>query len=595
MKIQYYPQAVYVYPQNNFGNNVTPQAYYAYPETNNYYPNNYSPYPYPVISPVYNNPAPPTLSITPDTVSIAQPPSPIKNAESLIPSKQKNNLDSSGNQSRKSNLAYTDVVKMLEDNQLQSAQIVWNPDKPTELPVAKLVTKSQEILEAKLPSNVSSFVEQLNKHQVRYQFDEKRKSLGQKSSHFLAQVMKDSILPTLILGIGGLAGVGVWRYLIKPMQENDKVEQAIARSVKSFDGIEHKVDDILDQYPDDVQHSVKRFITGDKDFLLFLGPPGTGKSHLMEAIGKVVSNNPNSITLFANVKNDQDNSIRDLLLQIYSGDKVTTQKALHKLNKIAGHPVHEVVLMANEIEQFNDEINKVIVDGIGNPTSPIRLRILSTGNDLPALSPAANNRIQGGIAYVDYAQTDKAAILMARHLNKTYPGIHTSTLKHGLEELLREFPGHSTRTLVEDILKPLTEKQSPELKNPKTMVQAIKTRLEQHKLNDTEIAYLMRQVVNARLLAGEPIANAKNNAAPSKISPEGVALLNRKMLPVAQKLAHNLGIELLMNGKTLKKMIEGALEQHITSTGFLPCKSTEYQSALEHIKAILEQGHLTHL
>lgn len=604
MQIQYYPQAVYYYPQQTFGNvsvSTTAQYYPQYAqEYGNYYPQSYYPY-----SPTLNqismpSQQPPTLSITPDTVSISQPPSPITrdlNSQKTerLPLTEKPIIETKLTDTGKRKTPYTDAVKMIENGQLQSVQIEWNPEKPTALPEAKLITKNQQIIETKLPSNIKPFIEALNSHQVRYQFEEKHRTLGQKSSHFLGQVMKDSILPTVILGIGGLAGFGVWRYLIKPLQESDKVEQAIARSVKSFDGIDHKVEDVLDQYPADVQHSVQRFVKGDKDFLLFLGPPGTGKSHLMEAVGKAVSSNPNSITLFANVKNDQDNSIRDLLLQIYSGDKVTTKKAIQMLSKIAGHPVQEVILMANEIEQFNDEINKVIVDGIGNPSSPIRLRILSTGNDLPALSPAANNRIQGGIAYVDYADNAKAAKLMARHLDKIYPGINTTELNTGLQKLLLEYPGHSTRTLVEDILKPLTEKQHPELSQPTAMLSAIGSRLQQHKLNDTEIAYLMRQVINNRLLSPAEKLDSGNKKAPtSKVSPEGVALLNRKMLPVAQKLAHNLGIELLMNGKELKKMIESALEQHISSAGFLPSKSSEYQSALEHIKSILEQGHLAH-
>lgn len=579
--------------QSSQGDQFTPYQinYYA-----PYYPNANWPTPaesYPSITGNNNNNlASPTPLFNLPNSTVATQPLQITNSPLQKPFNEEPPTETTSNKKqKKTSKSYSEAIDLAKQGLLKHVEIETRPDKLADLPLAKLITKDDQSIETTLPVQYQPFLEQLDTQKTSYAFSEFKPSIVQRSKNFLEQVMKDSIAPTVILGVTGLVGLGVWQYIIKPLQQKAPVENALKNAIKNFDEVKHTVDDQLQYYDAPVKDAVNKFRNHQKDFLLFLGPPGTGKSHLMEALGKEVSKQKGTVALFANVEagdTEQDSrSVRDLLTQIFSGNKETTEKALGILNKIAGTKVKELIVMANEFEQFSDVMNKVIVNGMGNPTAPIKLRILATGNELPGLDAAANNRIQGGITYVDYTTPDRMTSLIQSVLSKTYPQVATPASKKQLQQLLTQYPGYSTRTIIEDIIKPMKEEASKQpVSNP---IKAFEKRLINQKLNDSEIAGLLRQLINERLQLEE-----KNNPQGSIFSKEGVMLLNRKMMREAQRSTQNLGVELLMNGKQLKTLMGSIIDQLPQQNGLVPIHipprtTSEYIQVLEAVKNDLNQ------
>ena len=130
------------------------------------------------------------------------------------------------------------------------------------------------------------------------------------------------------------------------------------------------------------------------------------------------------------------------------------------------------------------------------------------------------------------------------------------------------------------------EAQFQPISNP---IVGFERRIMNQKLNDSEIAGLLRQLINDRLNQEQ-----KENEGKVGFSKEGVQLLNRKMMREAQRATQNLGVELLMNGKELKslmgRMIDQLPEQEgITKIHVPPRTTSEYIQVLEAVKNDLNQ------
>jgi hypothetical protein len=381
----------------------------------------------------------------------------------------------------------------------------------------------------------------------------------------------------------------------KALMADKNVTNALKPALKDFKDIDYGIDEQLPVYSKDVQDVTQKFLSGEKDFLMLLGPPGTGKTRLLEAVGKAAAKDPGTVTLFANVGEDGISkeataSVRDLLSQIYSGDKLAQKKAIQSLEKLSGHPVKQLVVMANEFEQFSEIMSNIIVNGMGNPSSPLRLRIITTSNRLPGLGEAANSRIQGGITVVDLTPPDKMSVIVKEQLSKEFECLKAPEAQKAIEHILTCNPGYSTRTIADDILGPLKrDRNLPTNASLKQVLSAFESRLEKQTLNDTELAGLIRNEINTQLATqqGQTFDIPQSNL-------RGIELLNQRMIPIAQKATTDLGILLQANGNKAQQLIKQAFGEYLnsknTAGATMPNDFKAYEQAINGIKTILTLG-----
>jgi energy-coupling factor transporter ATP-binding protein EcfA2 len=145
---------------------------------------------------------------------------------------------------------------------------------------------------------------------------------------------------------------------------------------------------LLPLYPSPVQRAVNQFIHNPaQPALMLMGPPGTGKSRLLNAIAQ-------QLPRHTHLRLSGEPQVREWLTQAYRGDAMARQWVRRVL------PNQPLLLSSNEWDLVEAELEPLLLAAMGNPPQGLPpVRLLATSNNFSGLSAQALNRL-GAQAWV---------------------------------------------------------------------------------------------------------------------------------------------------------------------------------------------------
>lgn len=550
----------------------TTQAQYNMPQGSSYFGNTWR-YPAPSFSPATGYPAAQSLQAEPVD---AYQPSVAKHlsqnseepvvSEKKAPAKPHHVLPLQLVRQGQS-ISYSQALHLIDNKQVKFVTIEKDPKSLTALPTAKLILENNKWVRATLPNQLKYFAEALEKQDILYSYSAYQPSTSEKASSLISETFKETMVPLLIFGLTmGLGWLG-FRHVFRPMMEKGPIEDALRRSIKTFDEVQTTPDQVLQYYEPKVQELVNDFRRGHKNYLIAQGPPGTGKTFLLKSIARERIKSGNAVALDPGF----DGRVRNLLYRIYGGDEVESKHAIQSLQKMHGKPFDEIILLVNEMEHL-PELNQIIVKAVDNEAKKAgfpTLRLLATSNKLPAFDGAVKSRVTEGIMFIDHAPPETLTEIILEQFQKRIPGFQADSARQTLTEILATNEGYSTRSLSKVVDAVIDEVNSAH-KTHKNLdpLTTFQLKLFDRPLDDGEIAGLIRKVINDRLRRDQRVW----------LSPtaKGIDRLNRQVMTKVETFTDDLGVELAMNGKEVKSILEDELSGLVKEMGGISTETNDY-------------------
>ncbi len=451
---------------------------------------------------------------------------------------------------------YSTALALVQSGQVKRAEVNRDPNSFTAIPTGDLFLNNGRVLSTVLPNDTQEFRRSLDQAQIPYAIDIVKPKGLQMVVGVLKGALQELLLPTLLLSATGLSGY--WAYNQFQKQNAQKgVHNTLAQAVKRFDNFNYDVSKIIHLYDEPTQRTVNDFVNGRINVLLAKGPPGTGKSHLLNSVGKTLSASiagtlasKGQDVLFLNL--NVSDSVIELLENIYSGDQDKSAKALATFKKLnGGKPIRQIIVYADEIENMQNQITELFNKGLGNPegTSNLpTLRVIATCNEWPAFGLANKSRINAGKMLVLHAPPSTLASIFMEKFQRVFPGVDISKHREPILNVFKQYPGYSTRNVSEVIFKKAVAQYQAQPANKRSPAQALEEALKNTYLDDSEISGLIVSTLTEFIMNGL-----------TPLLPNSGEALKLRMADEADRASIGLDDILPLNGKDYKKLIVQAL------------------------------------
>ena len=468
-------------------------------------------------------------------------------------------------------LAFSQVLTLLEEDKVQNVSILENPDPWSGLPSARLRLNNGRTFKVDLPRHTDKLQELLNTKAVPYNFEEKKLEGAERISTAANNILKESLVPILLFGLTSLLGAGVFRYGNRFIEKN-RIQAVLQEAVKKYETADKSPSKLLELYPQSVQRVANRFREGRAQGVILIGPPGNGKTHVLESIAKEALQKQDSIALDLS-----EPEVRSLLSRIYSFDGKDRQNGLKSLNALAKKEVKHILLVVDEFERYwndlSDLFTKSVSNGSGNKNLP-KLHPLLSGNDLPALTEdAAESRIGHLRAFVDHLSPDSLATMVNRIVKNTQHNHGAKPAEHqSLKALFERNPGYSVRRLLDVLNDVLVDSKTSNVR-PFPLVEKLEQTLQSPEgfLTGSELAGLVRRSLLEKI---------KPNLENPQIGAQSLTLYSFKE---AENLFRDLGLKLNLNGKKVKQLINQVMPELNLQT------MTDDKDFISYLKEISER------
>ncbi|MBY0404670.1 MAG: AAA family ATPase [Cyanobacteria bacterium] len=401
---------------------------------------------------------------------------------------------------RRGSVLYSEAMALIQNKQVGAVRIAQARSALHPYSEATLLLKDGKQVKTLVTRPQNFLVPVLAQHQIPYGFEPYQPKVLERTQDLVSTLWSDTLAP--ILAFGAMAGatfLGIRQvkgYLAK-METMEVLSQAL-RKIHHLPG----VDTVLPSYGGAVQKAVQRFMSGKLPMLVLEGPPGTGKSYLMDVVAHQMAQTESSVVLNAAVSPDA----RQVLYQLYLGNRGESARALQSLEKLHGKKFDQILLLGNELHQYEQDIDKLIASALGNPPGmkqissesggwgifsklrqmlsrlnpwrkpeiePLRLpelKILATANAHLNFSPPAMSRIGvEGFAFVDHMPPEALVPVLAQRLLAVNPLLKNlfhsveghsgqreannmlQDLQTSVHQILQKFPDYSTRRVMDII------------------------------------------------------------------------------------------------------------------------------------------------
>jgi hypothetical protein len=360
----------------------------------------------------------------------------------------------------------------LQSALLKEVTLIETPEAP--LSQAKLTYQTGFQTAVDLPNSPKDpFRKLLTTSGVAYSYALPTPNWRQKWHDISHTVVHETLMPLLVFGATTLPMVLLFQRG-QTWMARQEVESLLRRSVKTFRSEGQPLNKLLELHTPEVQARSQAFLKGELDALVAEGPPGTGKTNLLKNLARTSQQQRGSLILDIGGPKGE---VRQLLLELYSGDEVKSRSALKTLSKLQ-RSCKELIVFVDEMEQFTEDLEPLILKGLGNggDAKLPRLRLLGTCNQLPAFEDAAKNRVNRGRLYIDHPSPEATSRVVAQLM----PGTPAPALK----PLFEQHPGYSLRSLV-DLAKAAAQEPNP--------VKSLAGRLADTPLDDSEMAGSLRR------------------------------------------------------------------------------------------------------
>jgi MoxR-like ATPase len=434
-------------------------------------------------------------------------------------------------------LSYSQAIDWLKQpNSLATIErigIEYDPDDWRALAQARFYLHNGQSWSVTLPHDEQAFIQQVQQAGVPFYYNNHHPSKAEAFRHVASHTARDALLPLMVFSLTTLTGLGIYNRA-QGWLASQKLGQMLKQAVKTYTpDTAQRLKQALPQLPSDARRLVNQFMQNQQDLLLAEGPPGTGKTHLLDSLAAHAQKAGNTLVL--EVGGDMGD-VRDLLYRLYSGDADKSRFALKNLQKLVGSPLKQLVLRVDELEDVAEELHPLITKGMGNgqPAHLPRLRVLATCNRLPVTSDAIKNRVNRGRLFLDYPSAAAKADALAHQLNPNAP----QTLKPLLKAVLDQHPGYSMRSLQSAV-------QSVKAANPRQYAASLSEQLNLTPLDDTEMAGVLRH----RLL----------QALPAGTLPVVKSFINRHSLEASEQAVTGMDSHFSLNGQQFSQLVKAAM------------------------------------
>ncbi len=445
-------------------------------------------------------------------------------------------------------LSYSDLDELIDNNLLKRVVIEIDPKSFTALPKAELTLADRTKQTILLPRDLRQVTQTLTDAQVDFTFAPVKETGG--GLQAVKGILEELLLPTLLLAATGALGIGMMGWW-QNWQKNKEIEESLSKAHKTFDDVKYTFEETLPELDRPVKNALLSFLNDESDVLVIKGLPGVGKTHSLLAMCHKILKEESGV-FFLEIGPGAGDEVRELVRQIYSGDKKLALKALKKLQREnGGQPVKELILYADEIEKIpGDLLEFVINNGIGNPVTKVEnlpaLRLIGSCNYWPAfLSNQASSSRSEAVLFNPFPP-EKVEKVFAKELARQFPGkLKAGDVEAVAGPLFEEFPGYSNRTIAKVIVRKVTNqlRQSQDFK-PESIRKILNEVLESRPLNNTEIAALSVQMLLDKVQNGrQPLAEG------------GEENLWMLLTDAAEEASQDLNFYLKANGRQYKRMI----------------------------------------
>lgn len=491
--------------------------------------------PTPGASPTYQRPAP-MRSQALATVPVARP----------MPTTQYD-----WNSSEKS-LSYSEAISAMEAGQVKHVSILINPMSFTDIPSAEVEFSNGAKRKLLLPRETDAFITMLEEHNVTYEYRSTAKTGLAKLGHDMGSAAKEMFMPFVMLAAAAASAAYAMKKF-QQMQEDGQTVDAIRKARKDLSDYKYDFNDILADHEPPVQRALQAFVRDEKQVVVAKGLPGIGKTHIFLALAKEIAKR-NEDVMILEIRPGGGDNVRDLLAEMYSGDRIQAQKAIKFLEKEnGGKPVKELLLYADEVENIPGNLMKQLINNaIGNPTTTVanlpKLRILATCNSWPNFINNSAALSRSGAIVVTPPTPKIVANIFTESLAEALPGkIDAQKLEPVVHKIFQEYDGYSPRTVTQTVVKQVANTlKSRKDYSVDAIADILKDTLAMIPLNDTEVAALLVRLMIHDVMRGHQ---------PLEL-PNGPDNLWKALLDDAEGATKGMLFLVESNGKQYKRTIQ---------------------------------------
>lgn len=494
---------------------------------------------------------------------------------------------------------YSDMPALLNRQMVQTVSVLVDPHSFTALPMADIQLTNGARYKMMLPRETEEFRQLLDRAGVPYAFRRNEKEGIRKTLDTLGATAKELFVPFLLLAASGASAAYAMKRYQRSQQDSEIVE-AINAAHKDLSGYPFEYATTLRDQAPHVRKSLNSFLNKELDVLVAKGLPGIGKTHVFLSLAKEIQKRDSSIFVLEIRPGKAGDSVRDLLKDMYSGDKSLAAKAAKFLTKENdGQPVKELLLYADEVEKLpGDLMERLLVNGIQNPDSTVpglpKLRMLGTCNSWPAFinNSATESRVASTLITPPSPQVIAGifADTLSARLSKP---IDKQAVAEAVLPVFQEYEGYSPRTITQSVVKKVTNsaqgtpgeqaQAAPETRDslnglsseyqvveksavekvaeaveqgtplqPELLARILEEQLQSTPLKNTEMAALIVNTVARSVMSG-----------PKRLDPvNGPDNLWRSLQDDAEKTTKGLNQYVNMNGKQAKATILRHLKKY---------------------------------
>ena len=434
-------------------------------------------------------------------------------------------------------LSYNQALDWLKQptilSTIERIGIEYDPDDWRALAQARFYLRNGQTWSVTLPHDEQSFIQQVQQAGVPFYYNNHHPSRAEAVRHVASHTARDALLPLLVFSLTTLTGLAVFNRA-QGWLNSQKLGQLLRQAVKTYSpDTAQRLKQALPQLPTEARRLVSQFMQNQQDLLLAEGPPGTGKTHLLDGLAAHAQKAGNTLVL--EVGGDMGD-VRDLLYRLYSGDADKSRMALKNLQKLVSTPLKQLVLRVDELEDIAEELHPLITKGMGNgqPAHLPRLRVLATCNRLPVMSEAIKNRVNRGRLFLDYPTAEAKADALAHQVAPQSFG----TMKPKLQNVLDQHPGYSMRSLQNTLNMVKTT-------SPDAFASQLAQQLKLTPLDDTEMAGVLRQNL-LQSLPADTLPVVKN-------------FINRHALEATEQAVNRMDSQFSLNGQQFDQLVKAAM------------------------------------